>query len=268
MKKYFQNRQNELYNAYKTSAALGHSVPKGNERELITSQFLTQHMPPVVQASQGILVDQDTLDFKQLNQTNCPQLDLLLVLSSLPQLTLYGGSRIFLAESVVAVVEVKTNLSVTEIDLILKHCGKVKERKRQVFGMYLAEPDDPTSGPSEKVPYYVVSFDASKTAQEIMTLFKEKSIESGLSEEDQKAIYPDGIFILNPEVGTIVLKDIGLHKLQTNLRLPPFYGGEAKHDSLCALWFTLMAQVEATRFLNFPNKTYINKLFPKPESSG
>ncbi len=268
MKKYFQNRQHELYNAYKTSAALGHSVPKGNERELITSQFLTQHMPPVVQASQGILVDQDTLDFKQLNQTNCPQLDLLLVLSSLPQLTLYGGSRIFLAESVVAVIEVKTELTASELDRSLEHCAKVKERKRQVFGMYWAEPDDPTTGPSEKVPYYVVSFDSSKNAQQIMTILKEKSTEAGLSEEDQKAIYPDGIFILNPDAGTVVLKDLGLHKLHTNLRLPPFYGGEVKLDSLCALWFTLMAQVEATRFLNFPHKTYLSKLFPKPKNSG
>jgi hypothetical protein len=268
MKKYFQNRQRELYNAYKASAALGHSVPKGNERELITSQFLTQHMPPVVQASQGILVDQDTLDFKQLNQTNCPQLDLLLVTSNLPQLTFYGGSRIFLAESVAVVIEVKTNLSVAEIERILKHCKKVKERKRQIFGMYWAEPNDPTSGPSEKVPYYVVSFDSSKTAQEIMTLFKKKSSELGLSEEDQKGAFPDGIFILNPEIGTIVLKDIGLHTLKTDLSVPPFFGGEIKHDSLCALWFTLMAQIEASRFLSFPNKTYINKLFPKPENIG
>jgi len=170
----------------------------------------------------------------------------------------------FFAESVVAVLEVKTELSVTEIDRILKHCRKVKERKRQVFGLYWAEPADPTTGPSERVPYYVISFNSSKNAMEIMTILKERSSQDGLSEDEQKALYPDGIFTLNPQHGTVVLKELGLHKLRTDLRLPPFYGGEIQNNALCALWFTLMAQAESVRFLNFPNNTYVGRLFPKP----
>lgn len=264
MKTYFRKRQQELYGAYKTSAALGHSVAKGNERELIASQFLSQHMPSAVEVSQGILIDQDTVDFSLLTQTTSPQLDLLLVISNLPHMTLYGGSKMFFAESVIAVIEVKTELSVSGIDGILQHCRKVKERRRQVLGIYWRESDDLTSGPSEKVPYYVIAFDSSKNAEEIMTILRKKGSEAGLSEEEQKATQPDGIFTLNPDMGTIVLKDIGLHQLRTNLTIPPFYGGEVKADSLCALWFTLVAQVEATRFLNFPHKTYVHKLFPKP----
>ncbi len=268
MKTYFRKRQRELYGAYKTSAALGHSVAKGNERELIASQFLSQHMPPAVEVSQGILVDQDTVDFTLLTQMTSPQLDLLLVISNLPQLTLYGGSKIFFAESVIAVIEVKTELSSSEIDRILQHCRKVKERKRQVFGMYWRESNDLTTGPSDKVPYYVVAFDSSKNAQEIMTILEKRGSDMGLSEEEQRVTQPDGIFTLNPEMGTIVLKDIGLHQLRTNLAIPPFYGGEVKDDALCALWFTLMAQVESTRFLNFPHKTYVDKLFPKAKTNG
>ena len=264
MKTYFRRRQEELYSAYQVSSALGHSVSKGNERELIASQFLSQHMPLAIQVTQGVLIDQDTVDFRSLTQTTSPQLDLLLVVSNLPQLTLYGGSKIFFAEAVAAVIEVKTILTSTEIDGILQHCRKVKERKRQVFGMYVAETNDPTTGPSDKVPYYVIAFDSSKNAQEIMNIFKDKSSEAGLSEEEQKTVQPDGIFTLNPEMGTIVLKDIGLHKLKTNLVVSPFYGGEVRNDSLCALWFTLMAQVESVRFLNFPHSTYFGKLFPKP----
>ncbi|MCP5004252.1 MAG: hypothetical protein GY941_09970 [Planctomycetes bacterium] len=264
MKAYFRKRQEELYSAFETSAALGHSVPKGNERELIASQFLAQHMPPAVDATQGVLIDQNTVDFTSLSQTTSPQLDLLLVMSHLPQLTLYGGTKLFFAESVVAVLEVKTKLSLSEIDKILTHCRKVKQYKRQRFGLYWAEPDDKTTEPSENVPYYVVAFDTSKNALDIMTILKERSKDEGLSEEDQKALYPDGIFVLNPDAGTLVLKDIGLHKLRSDLKVGPFYGTEIKTDCLCALWFTLMAQAESVRFLNFPNQTYINKLFPKP----
>ena len=264
MKAYFKKRQEELYNAFETSAALGHSVPKGNERELIASQFLIQHMPPAVVPTQGVLIDQNTVDFTSLSQTTSTQLDLLLVMSHLPQLTLYGGTKLFFAESVVAVLEVKTKLSLSEIDTILTHCRKVKQRKRQVFGLYWAESDDKTTGPSENVPYYVVSFDTSKNALDVMTILKKRGEEEGLSEEDQRALYPDGIFVLNPDTGTVELKDLGLHKLRTDLRVAPFFGGDIKTDCLCVLWFTLMAQADSVRFLNFPNQTYVKKLFPKP----
>lgn len=263
MKTYFRKRQEELYAAYKISSALGHSVSKGNERELIASQFLSQHLPHVIQVTQGVLVDQDTIDFKTLTQTTSPQLDLLLVTSNLPRLTLYGGSKIFFAESVAAVIEVKTELTSTEIERILQHCKKVKERKRHIFGMYWADPLDPTTAPSEKVPYYVVAFDSGKNAKEIMNIFNDKSVQSGLAIEEQKAVQPDGVFILNPDRGTVVLKEIGLHKLKTNLVFPPFYGGEIRNDSLLALWLTLMAQIESIRLLNFPYNTYTSKLFPK-----
>jgi hypothetical protein len=174
MRSYFSNRQIELYNAYETSKALGHSVPKGNERELITSQFLHQHMPTSVKTTEGILIDLETVDFKLLSQTTSPQLDLLLVIFDHPQLTLYGGSKIFFAESVAAVIEIKSNLTSDEIDSVLKHCYKVKQRKRKIYGLYWAELDDPTSAPSEKVPYYVISFESSKKASELMSTLKAK----------------------------------------------------------------------------------------------
>lgn len=258
MKKYFRRKQQELYHAYSTSSALGHSVSKGDERELITRQFLSSHMPHAVQIDRGILVDQDTANFAEsLSQKTSPQLDILLVMSDQPQLTLYGGSKMFFAESVVAVIEVKTTLTSAEIDRILEHCKKVKERKRQVLGLYFRESDDPSTAPSDRIPYYVVAFDSQRTALQIMEALKQKGSQMGLSTEQE----PDGIFTLNPTTGTFVLKDIGLHQCRTDLQVPPFYGGEVKEDSLCVLWFTLIAQVESVRLLNFPHKSYIKKLF-------
>jgi len=259
MKTYFQRKQEELYGAYSTSSALGHSVSKGDERELITREFLSSHMPQAIQVNRGILVDQNTANFAQsLNQKTSPQLDLLLVMSGQPQLTLYGGSKMFFAEAVAAVIEVKTLLTSAEIDGILEHCKKVKERRRQILGLYTREPADPSTGPSITIPYYVVAFDSQRTAEQIMERLNVKGAEMGLTTDQQ----PDGIFTLDPTKGSFVLKDIGLHQCRSNLERPPFYGGDAKNDALCILWFTLIAQIESIRLLNFPHKSYLKEIFP------
>jgi hypothetical protein len=109
----------------------------------------------------------------------------------------------------------------------------------------------------------------SKSLIDVLTVFHlamslrkpAKSLEQGISESDLTVFLPDGIFVLDPKVGTIVLKNSGLHVIKTNLSVPPLYGGDFKVDALCVLWLTLLAQVESIRFLNFPYKSYSNKLF-------
>src|SRR5689334_6531652 len=136
MKQYFNSLQDEIYRAFLASKSIGHSVSAGQERELITANFLKRHMPPFIDVSSGTVVDQSTVDFSELTQVTSPQIDVLLTMNHHPSLTLYGGTKFHFAESVAAVIEVKSNLtsynsvspnSVSELDKILKHCKKVKQ---------------------------------------------------------------------------------------------------------------------------------------------
>ena len=111
MRTYFKQLHDEIFQAYRSSKLLGHSLPKGQEREIITSRFFERHMPRFIEIGQGVIADQSTTDFSQLTQTTSPQIDLLLAMDHHPKLTFYGGSTVFFSEAIAAVIEVKSRLT-------------------------------------------------------------------------------------------------------------------------------------------------------------
>ena len=262
MKDYFSSRQEELFKAYQLSRRIGHSVPTGNERELIAGQFLKDHLPDSVAIQKGVLIDQDTTDLSKLSQTTSPELDLALVMNHHPQLTFYGGTRLVFAESAVAVIEVKPELTAGELDKVFKHCQKVKARRRKLQGLFTRNPKDPTTGPSDTVPYYVVAFESKLVPQEQMEHMNRLATESKLTEEEAKQILPDGIFTMDPTAGSIVLKELGIHPVSGTIKVPPFAGAKACSGSLLILWLILLGQIEAIRLLQFPHLAYAKKLIP------
>lgn len=254
MKTFFSNKQIELYHAFKAAEALGHSLPIGNERELIAKEFLASNLPVIASIGQGIIIDQFNVDFTKFNQTNTPQIDLLIYLNQNPKLTFYGGSNIFLAEGVASVLEVKSNINKTEFDKVIKHCFKVKSKHRQILGLYYAT-NDPTSGPSDKIPYYLVTFDS----VDMKTLMQNLN-----SEQKSKDIneLPDGFFCLNPDNGYVIIKKNGLHpnfgnhpKLMTDGN---YLGMNFSNGTLSIMWTILLSQIDVIRSLNFPYKSYAN----------
>lgn len=263
MREYFRARQKELFSAYSLSTRLGHSVPTGNERELVASEFLSKHLPSIAEVTSGMIIDQKTTDFQSLRQTTDPQIDLLVHLRHSPGLSFYGGTRVFFSESVAAVIEVKPELNSVEHKKIIKHCSKVKERKREILGLYMRSPENKTTGPADRVPYYVFAFESKKNAKEIISIIDDHS--KNMTAEDKMSLLPDGYFILDPEKGAVVLKGIGLHPTVQNMPgatvSETFQGYDAKLDSLLMAWLVLVSQVDLIKLLSFPYKSYANKIF-------
>jgi hypothetical protein len=272
MKQYFKLLQQEIFHAYQSSKLIGHSLPAGNEREIITSRFLERHMPPYVEIGSGIIIDQATTDFSHLNQTTSPQIDLLLAMNHHPGLTFYGGTRFYFAEAVAAVIEVKSRFttfkgttSTSELDRVLIHCKKVKERTRQIIGMYRGE-----GGPTTKTPYYLIAFEADKTALDMLTLLKSRAEENDMDTGQRLMYQPDGLFILDPNNSAVILKQVPDHEVRpANFGDDCFTGGIfPEGGSLLFLWLTLFQQISHIRLLDFPYLSYARRLLMGKQDTG
>lgn len=270
MKQYFKLLQQEIYHAYETSKLIGHSLPTGNEREIITSRFLERHMPPFIEIGQGVVIDRSTTDLSSLSQESSPQIDLFLAMEHHPCLTFYGGIKFYFAEAIATVIEVKSNITTynsqdSQLDKILKHCNKVKQRDRQIRGLHISRGSDSL----KKIPYYVVSLKADKKADQLI-----KALGSRASNKpnDQRLIYePDGFFVLDPENSVVVLKrNMDIHSYGPgNYQDSCFAGGTFPEGGvLIWLWLTLYQQIEFIRLTSFPHLSYVEKLIDmqKPDS--
>lgn len=263
MRQYFKLLQDEIWQAFQNSKLVGHYTVMGQEREIIVSRFLARHMPSFMEIGQGVIVDQSTTDLSKLTQSTSPQVDLLLSMSHHPSLTFYGGTRFLFAESVAAVIEVKSKLTTyesvdgnSEIDRILKHCHKVKQRNRQIVGFYTGH------APSSKVPYYVIAFEADKSAQELVEILKRRADKAGLTDEQRIEFQPDGIFIIDPSNSATVIKHIKDHQIRpANFTDTCFAGGVFPNgEVLLYLWLTLFNQINDIKLLEFPAMNYAKNL--------
>lgn len=120
------NRIESIYQAldiaYSGGAGMS-SASKGNERELVVDTLLHNVFPPHYRFSSGDIID------SYGNQTG--QVDVVLEQPrsySFPLLT--GGPRLYLAESVATVIEVKSNLS-SQWNEVLSTSEKVAKIKRK-----------------------------------------------------------------------------------------------------------------------------------------
>ncbi|NOX82898.1 MAG: hypothetical protein GXP06_07910 [Alphaproteobacteria bacterium] len=99
------------------------SATKGEERELFVKSFLSQVFPPHFRFASG-----DITDFKG---TNSGQVDIVLESPFLFSLPAHPeGPRLFFAEGVAAVIEVKSDLT-TQWGQVLSKVKKIKSLKRQ-----------------------------------------------------------------------------------------------------------------------------------------
>jgi len=102
--------------------AMMSSATKGREREHFIHQFLEQVLPPLHRFGTG--------DFIDSSGQRSGQVDIViehLLLPSLPQVS--GSERLYLAESVAAVLEIKSNLS-SQWDDVVRTAREIRKLRR------------------------------------------------------------------------------------------------------------------------------------------
>lgn len=114
--------QKALMGLYESGADVS-TASRGREREHFISSFLEQVFPPCYRFGTGDAID--TFGARS------GQLDVVIEFTFLPSLptAIPGGPRIYLAEGVAAVLEVKSNLS-SQWDEVVRTSSSLKELKR------------------------------------------------------------------------------------------------------------------------------------------
>lgn len=177
--------QTILNGVYQSNAAMSSSA-KGTERESFIDEFLAKVLPPIYRFGTG--------DATDANGNKSGQLDVVIEYPFSPSLptTAASSSRLYLAESVAAVVEVKSDIS-SQWNQATSTAKKLQTVKRQFGGQMIMGGMNPTP----EIPLFVAAY---KGWKQIPTVQQNLSSQSSIA---GALIIDPGVFVSSPKYGGI-----------------------------------------------------------------
>ncbi len=156
----------------------------GEERQFLIDQYLREVLPPIYRFGSGVILDPHG------NSTGA--LDIVMELPFAPNFPMPAGSnqRLYLCESVAAVLEVKSNLykQWDQAKATIHRVKALKRSLRQSSKLLLGSSPDPIPkldvGPD--VPCYVIAYTGHKAAQGLEELLAGTELQSR----------PDGVLVI------------------------------------------------------------------------
>jgi len=168
---------------YQANAALS-SATKGLERQEFIDKFLSQVLPNPFRFGTG--------DATDTNGAKSGQLDVVIEFPFGPSLPIVGGttSRLFLAETIAAVIEVKSNVAA--------QWGEAVSTAEQLFTLKRSYGATMTMGPDlPNIPLFVASFTGWKALQTVKEKLSSTKGISGI------LVIDAGIFVSCPHFGSV-----------------------------------------------------------------
>lgn len=176
-------------------ANTGHTLHRGTPREAFIRQFLNGHLSERVAIGTGEIIDAQSQPRQQRNQ-----IDIVIYKREYPKLDFGGGINGFLAESVVATIEVKSLLDKAELQTSTTSARNIKALTRSVTTAFSAGYQPPA------ILSYVVAYSGPASMQTVHGWLPSISAQTGVtyprlpSDEMQRIQMPspalDGVFIL------------------------------------------------------------------------
>ena len=115
-----------LSHQYEATNVLGHAVTAGAARESLIKDFLQAHLPGMTNILSGMILD--SYDGRSR------QLDIVLVLKSMPRLPFSSGHDLIFQEGVVATFEIKTEISPSDLSTIASNIASVSRLRPSSLG--------------------------------------------------------------------------------------------------------------------------------------
>ncbi len=195
LKSHFDAVEESLLAIAKVPANSGHPLHKGTPREAFIRTFLEGHLSESVAVGTGEIIDAHSKPRDQRNQH-----DIVIYRRSYPRLDFGGEINGFLAESVVATIEVKSTLEKGELQKAMRAAKAVKALQRNVVTSLTAGYQPPT------ILSYVVAYDGPASIETVYGWLPQISDTEGIvypeipasDEARLKTASPslDGVFIL------------------------------------------------------------------------
>ena len=121
LKSHMDAVENQLLATSRIPANSGHSLHKGTPREAFIKEYLEGHLPSNVAIGTGEIIDANSTPGQSRNQY-----DIVIYKRTYPKLDFGGGISGFLVESVIATIEVKSNLTQIEFNNAAKAARNCK----------------------------------------------------------------------------------------------------------------------------------------------
>jgi hypothetical protein len=160
----------------KVPANSGHSLHKGTPREAFIRAFLEQHLNSTVAIGSGEIIDCASKPNEQRNQ-----FDIVIHKRNYPKLDFGGGVNGFLAESVVATIEVKSTLDKAGIEQAARAAHAAKQLAKHENVSFYSGYVPPS------ILSFVVAYDGPASMQTVHTWIKESYDALGIVEPQMPA---------------------------------------------------------------------------------
>jgi hypothetical protein len=164
------NVEEHLLTISKIPASSGHSLHKGTPREAFIKKFLQQHLSERVAIGTGEIIDANSKPGESRNQ-----IDIVVYRRDYPRLDFEGGINAFLAESVVATIEVKSTLDEEGLRKCILAARNTKKLSRNIVTSFSAGYQPPS------ILSYLVAYDGPAQMKTIYDWNKRISAAEGVS---------------------------------------------------------------------------------------
>ena len=193
--------EQQLLATSKIPANAGHTLHRGTPREAFLKEFLISHLSSRLAVGSGEIIDARSEPREQRNQ-----FDIVVYKADYPKIDLGGGISAFLAESVVATIEVKSLLTEADLDTAVRSAARAKSLERHLVTSFTAGYVPPG------ILSYVVAYDGPANIGTVYNWLKRSEAVEGLNQENLPATLErrlrqvseslEGVFLLG--VGSIV----------------------------------------------------------------
>ena len=169
----------------------GHSLHKGTPRETFIRQFLNGHLSERAAVGTGEIIDASSGPGQQRNQH-----DIVVYRRDFPRLDFGGGITAYLAESVIATIEVKSTLDKEELRKATRAAANTKALQRQPMSGFFGGYQPPS------ILNYVVAYDGPASMATVHGWLPDLGVGyPSLSVNDEERIKTastalDGVFVL------------------------------------------------------------------------
>jgi hypothetical protein len=186
--------EQQLLHTSQIPANAGHMLHRGTPREAFIKQFLVGHLSAKVAVGTGEIIDASSLPRAPRNQ-----FDIVIYKADYPKIDLGGGISAFLAESVVATIEVKSLITQAELQAAISSANRAKKLQRNLVTAF-------TSGyVPPGILSYVVAYDGPVQISTVYSWLKAIEASQGLNQTDLPTAEAQRLQTLSESLEGIIL---------------------------------------------------------------
>jgi hypothetical protein len=205
LKAHIDAHEQQLLATSRIPANSGHTLHKGTPREAFIRQFLQDHLSETIAIGTGEIIDCNSKPGEPRNQ-----IDIVLYRRSYPKLDFGGGVSGFLAESVVATIEVKSVLDAAAMRQSIQTAKSVKALTRNVTTAFTTGFQPPA------ILNYVVAYDGPASMQTVAGWFPAIHAELGITLPQMPPSLKERLRVASPSVDGVYLLGRGFIQFDNN----------------------------------------------------